>query len=72
MFLERVGPGQSIPDNINVVIEIPLNGEPVKYEIDKQTAIRGELAHTATHDADLPSRRTGHRHTGSKSARPVV
>ncbi len=37
MNLDKVGPGQNPPDNINVIVEIPLNGEPVKYELDKET-----------------------------------
>lgn len=37
MNLDRVGPGDNPPDEINVIIEIPLRGEPVKYELDKQT-----------------------------------
>ena len=27
----------NVPDEINVIIEIPLSSEPVKYEVDKQT-----------------------------------
>ena len=37
MNLDRVGPGRNPPDDINVVIEIPLRGDPVKYELDKET-----------------------------------
>ncbi|MXX15770.1 MAG: inorganic pyrophosphatase, partial [Gammaproteobacteria bacterium] len=37
MILDRVGPGDSVPDNVNVIIEIPTHGEPVKYEVDKST-----------------------------------
>ncbi len=37
MNLDRVTPGQKIPDEINVIIEIPSHSEPVKYEVDKQT-----------------------------------
>ncbi|MGE0387099.1 MAG: inorganic diphosphatase [Gammaproteobacteria bacterium] len=37
MILDRVGPGVRAPDEINVIIEIPMRGEPVKYEIDKAT-----------------------------------
>ncbi len=37
MNLESVPAGRSIPDDINVVIEIPLHGGPVKYEVDKDT-----------------------------------
>lgn len=37
MNLDRVGPGKNPPEEINVIVEIPLNGEPVKYELDKET-----------------------------------
>lgn len=37
MVLQNVPSGQHVPDDINVIIEIPLNREPVKYEVDKET-----------------------------------
>lgn len=37
MSLNLVPAGKNVPDEINVIIEIPLNGEPVKYEVDKET-----------------------------------
>ena len=37
MIPEQVTPGDSVPDNVNVIIEIPTHGEPVKYEVDKET-----------------------------------
>ncbi|HKK15686.1 MAG TPA: inorganic diphosphatase [Gammaproteobacteria bacterium] len=37
MNLDRVGPGDNPPEEINVIIEIPIRGEPVKYELDKET-----------------------------------
>ena len=37
MSLDLVGAGRKVPDDINVVIEIPMNAEPVKYEVDKAT-----------------------------------
>ncbi len=37
MTLENVTPGDRLPDEINVIIEIPAHGEPVKYEVDKAT-----------------------------------
>jgi inorganic pyrophosphatase len=37
MSLERVTPGRKVPDDFNVVIEIPMNADPVKYEVDKAT-----------------------------------
>jgi inorganic pyrophosphatase len=35
MGLERVPAGADVPDEINVIIEIPKDAEPVKYEVDK-------------------------------------
>jgi inorganic pyrophosphatase len=37
MNLDRVGPGKCFPNEINVIIEIPTDADPVKYELDKDT-----------------------------------
>jgi inorganic pyrophosphatase len=37
MGLMRIDSGQNLPHEINVIIEIPMRGEPVKYEVDKAT-----------------------------------
>ncbi len=37
MGLDHVATGKNPPDEINVVIEIPKDSEPVKYEVDKET-----------------------------------
>ncbi|GAB1264779.1 inorganic diphosphatase [Aurantivibrio infirmus] len=37
MALHSVPAGKNLPDEINVIIEIPLNGEPIKYEVDKDS-----------------------------------
>jgi inorganic pyrophosphatase len=37
MILDRVQPGVSVPEDINVIVEIPRHGDPVKYEVDKDT-----------------------------------
>ena len=37
MNLDRVTPGNNIPNEINVIIEIPAHSDPVKYEVDKET-----------------------------------
>ncbi len=37
MNLDRVGPGRDLPDEFNVIIEIPMNADPIKYEVDKDT-----------------------------------
>ncbi len=68
MNLDRVGPGERAPDEINVIIEIPAHGEPVKYEVDKgsgaifvdrfmNTAMHypcnyGYIPHTLSEDGD--------------------
>ena len=35
MDLSKIPVGPNPPDDVNVVIEVPLGGEPIKYEIDK-------------------------------------
>lgn len=35
MDLSKITPGVNPPKDVNVVIEVPLGGEPIKYEIDK-------------------------------------
>ncbi len=37
MNLDKVAPGKKIPDEVNVIIEIPAHSDPVKYEVDKET-----------------------------------
>lgn len=37
MSFEKVSPGSKAPDEINVVIEIPMNADPIKYEVDKDS-----------------------------------
>lgn len=37
MSFDRVPAGKNLPDEINVIIEIPMGGEPIKYEIDKDS-----------------------------------
>jgi inorganic pyrophosphatase len=37
MNLDRVDSGRDVPNEINVIIEIPAHADPVKYELDKAT-----------------------------------
>ena len=37
MSLDNVTPGNKVPHAFNVIIEIPMNADPVKYEVDKAT-----------------------------------
>lgn len=37
MSLNSVPSGKDVPNDFNVIIEIPAHGEPIKYEVDKET-----------------------------------
>jgi len=37
MSLDNVSPGKNVPESFNVIIEIPMNADPVKYEVDKES-----------------------------------
>ena len=37
MSLNNVTPGKKIPEHFNVIIEIAMNADPVKYEVDKES-----------------------------------
>jgi inorganic pyrophosphatase len=68
MRLEAISIGSSPPEEVNVVVEVPVGGEPIKYEMDKEsgalvvdrflyTAMRypgnyGFIPHTLSDDGD--------------------
>ena len=37
MSLDRVPAGRDVPHDCNVIIEIPMRADPIKYEVDKET-----------------------------------
>ncbi|CAB1369831.1 inorganic diphosphatase [Denitratisoma oestradiolicum] len=37
MGLDRVSPGKDLPNDFNVVIEISMHADPIKYEVDKES-----------------------------------
>ncbi len=37
MSLHNVTPGAKAPEQFNVIIEIPMNGDPIKYEVDEDS-----------------------------------
>lgn len=37
MSLGNVPAGKNLPEEVNVIIEIPANADPIKYEVDKDT-----------------------------------
>ena len=36
MRIEAIATGNNPPDDVNVIIEVPVGGEPIKYEMDKE------------------------------------
>lgn len=51
MDLSKIAPGENPPHDINVVIEIPQHGDPIKYEVDKASGaiFVDRFMHTAMH-----------------------
>ena len=37
MRVDQIPVGKSAPDDVNVIIEVPIGGEPIKYEMDKES-----------------------------------
>ena len=68
MRIDAIPIGKNPPDDINVIVEVPVGGEPIKYEMDKDagtlvvdrflyTAMRypgnyGFIPHTLSGDGD--------------------
>ncbi|MEM7081337.1 MAG: inorganic diphosphatase [Pseudomonadota bacterium] len=50
MNIDKVSIGHHPPDDINVIIEVPLGGEPIKYELDKESGalVVDRFLYTAT------------------------
>lgn len=36
---DAIAPAKSVPDDVNVVIEVPAHSDPVKYELDKESGL---------------------------------
>lgn len=68
MSLNLVKTGKDVPNDVNVIIEIPAHSDPVKYEVDKETGVMfvdrfmstamyypcnyGYIPHTLSEDGD--------------------
>src|SRR6201985_3514546 len=68
MRIDQIPVGKNVPEDVNVIIEVPIGGEPIKYELDKAsgalvvdrflyTAMRypgnyGFIPHTLSDDGD--------------------
>lgn len=51
MRIDAIKIGNNPPDDINVLIEVPIGGEPIKYELDKEsgTLFVDRFLYTAMH-----------------------
>ena len=51
MRLDSIAPGNNPPFDINVLVEVPIGGEPIKYELDKAsgTLIVDRMLYTSMH-----------------------
>ncbi len=49
MSLSKISAGNNIPEEVNVIIENPMGGDPVKYELDKESGFMfvDRFLHTA-------------------------
>jgi len=68
MRIDQIAVGKNVPNDVNVIVEVPIGGEPIKYEMDKAagtlvvdrflyTAMRypgnyGFIPHTLSGDGD--------------------
>ncbi len=35
MRIDQIPVGKNVPEDVNVIVEVPIGGEPIKYELDK-------------------------------------
>ncbi|MBC7905661.1 MAG: inorganic diphosphatase [Rhodospirillaceae bacterium] len=70
MDIKKIPIGKNPPNDINVIIEIPLKGDPVKYEIDKESGAMfvDRFLHTAMY---YPTNYGFVPHTLSEDGDPV-
>ncbi|KQP07661.1 inorganic pyrophosphatase [Methylobacterium sp. Leaf99] len=51
MIIDNVSIGKNAPDDVNVIIEVPIGGDPIKYEMDKESGalVVDRFLYTAMH-----------------------
>ena len=51
MRLDAIPIGKNAPEDVNVIVEVPIGGEPIKYEMDKAsgTLVVDRFLYTAMH-----------------------
>src|SRR5436853_5408909 len=84
MRIDAIAVGHNPPEDVNVIIEVPIGGEPIKYEMDKaagtlvvdrflHTPMRypgnyGFVPHTLS-EGRRPDRRPGRQHAADRAWR---
>ena len=64
MSLQRVPVGRDVPNDINVIIEIPMHSPAVKYEVDNAEDSHALSLQLRLHPAYALWRRRSHRRHG--------
>ncbi|GJE16903.1 inorganic diphosphatase [Methylobacterium marchantiae] len=51
MIIDSVSIGKNPPEDVNVIIEVPIGGDPIKYEMDKESGalVVDRFLYTAMH-----------------------
>ena len=51
MIIDSISIGKNPPDDVNVIIEVPIGGDPIKYEMDKEAGalVVDRFLYTAMH-----------------------
>src|ERR1051326_1357202 len=51
MRIDAIPIGRNAPHDVNVIVEVPIGGEPIKYEMDKEagTLVVDRFLYTAMH-----------------------
>jgi hypothetical protein len=57
MRIEAIAIGNKPPEDVNVLVEVPIGGQPIKYELDKDS---GTLVVDRFLYTPMAYRRTGH------------
>jgi len=51
MNIDKISIGDNVPEEVNIIIEIPIGSDPIKYEVDKDSGalVVDRFLHTAMH-----------------------
>ena len=55
MNIEAISTGDNPPEDINVIIEVPIGGKPIKYEVNKKAGARCSSIVSFTRRCAIPA-----------------